>query len=340
MLIWFDGFDYIEAGNTNTSLLETLGWWNTGDMYVISGGRFGGNCLGRTGNPDNASTVAQVLKSTYAAGYLGQAINWGIGAQFSFFDVANATDQVVVSFQNYGVVQATLADGTTRSSAPNSWVPNTWQYVEAYCSIGTGTAGALIVKVNGATVLNLPNVPTQKTAAASFGGFHWFSPGGTGQAIDDCYFCDPTGDAPYNSFLGNVRVQALLPAGAGGSTEWTPSGSDPNWQSATNTNVDDTLYVTDGTVGQEDLYTVAASIGAVTVLGVQARGAYRQDDATQRSAQTIVMSGSSAATTTAVPCSEGYTMQTDGPWITDPATSSGWLPAAVNGLQIGPKVAA
>jgi hypothetical protein len=341
MLIWFDGFDYLNGnGNASAALLDTLGWWNNSGMAPQTGGRFGGNCLGQIGNPVNWHGVTQVLKASYAAGYLGQALYAGIGAQFSFFDVAGNNDQVVISFQNYGVVQATLGDGTTQSSAPNSWFPAIWQYVEAYCSVGAGTAGSLIVKINGATVLNLPAIATQKTANASFGGFRWYEPGSTTMQIDDVYFCDPTGAAPYNSFLGNVRVQALLPAGAGSSTQWTPSGSEPNWQSATNTNVDDTLYVTDGTAGQEDLYAVAASIGAVAVLGVQARAAYRQDDATQRSAQTILMSGSSAAATTAVPCSQSYAMQTDGPWTTDPATGSGWLPAAVNAVQIGPKVAA
>lgn len=320
--------------------METLGWWDNVGMYPQSPGRFGGCCMTRVGPPSGGHSVSHILNSTYEAGYLGQAILFDIGINFSFYDAVGGNDQVVVTFLNYGIVQVTLGDGTTRSSAPNSWVPDTWQYVEAYCSIGTGTAGAVVVKVNGTTVLNLPNVPTQKTANASFGGFRWNMITEANLSIDDIYFCDPTGAAPYNNFLGNVRVQALLPAGAGSSTQWMPSGSEPNWQSATNTNVDDTLYVVDGTVGQEDLYTVQASIGAVTVLAVQARGAYRQDDATQRSAQTILMSGSSAATTAAMACSQSYTMQTDGPFTTDPATGSGWLPAAVNGLQIGPKVAA
>ncbi len=155
---------------------------------------------------------------------------------------------------------------------------------------------------------------------AGFGGFRWFTPGGVGMQIDDLTFCDSTGSAPYDGFLGNVRVQALLPAGAGASTQFTPStGSDPNWQCAANLAISDAAlcFRCDGRAGgslhrhRRD----RRGDGA----GRPGRGAYRQDDATQRSAQNLLKSGTSFATTAAVACNQSYAFQTDGPFTADPA---------------------
>ena len=41
--------------------------------------------------------------------------------------------------------------------------------------------------------------------------------------IDDLYICDGTGSAPHNTFLGDCRVDTLLPTADGTAQQWTPS---------------------------------------------------------------------------------------------------------------------
>lgn len=77
---------------------------------------------------------------------------------------------------------------------------------------------------------------------------------------DDLYICDGTvGDAdnPNNDFLGDGRVEAVLPGGAGNYAQFTPSAG-ANWQ-----NVDDaapdgnTTYNASSTVGNIDTFAMA-----------------------------------------------------------------------------------
>ncbi len=108
-LIWYDGFDYIQAtGADQSTLLETLGYWNNSGFAPLAGGRFGGNCLGLVGNPLNAKAVTKIFSASYGAGFLGMAVSAGIGASFSFFDTSGAADQIYFTLQNYGVVSAYL----------------------------------------------------------------------------------------------------------------------------------------------------------------------------------------------------------------------------------------
>lgn len=340
-LICFDGFDY----TTNSNFLNSLGYYDTGGAAIIAGGgRFGGNCLSIA--PAYPGSPTRVFAAGFAQAFVGFAVNAAVNTlTVGFVDTNNNSNyQCYLTFNDYGQISAYNGNGTLLgSSSINAWLPGTWCYCEIKPVIAGGTSGSLQVRINGAVVLTLPNVNTQHPTSTSstFNGIRWAAGDYANPRIDDFYMCDPTGAAPYNSYLGNVRVQAVLPAAAGSLTQFLKSSTSlANWQCAINQNVDDTLYVYSATVGNEDLYTVSASIGAVTIYGVQIRGAYRQDDATQRSAQTLLKSGSTFATTAVVPCNQAYAFQTDGPFIVDPNTGASWTPSAVNSLQIGPKVAA
>jgi hypothetical protein len=337
-LKYFDGFDYLNSANG--AVLTSLGYYGNPSISV-GNGRFGGNAL----SIGYSGYVAKTLGVNITTGFVGFALNLAYGglATFGIGDVTNGTaPQFTVQFNTYGVIGIYDSNGILRgSSSINAWLLNTWAYIEVGFTIAGGTAGSVTVRVNGAVVVTVPGLLTQASSNGWGNTLLWTNPARSNYYVDDLYVNDNSGAAPYNSFLGNVRVQAVLPAAAGSLTQFLKSSTSlSNWQCAINQNCDDTLYVYSATVGNEDLYIVSASIGAVTIYGVQVRGCYRQDDATQRSAQTLLKSGSTFATTAVVPCNQTYAFQTDGPWIVDPNTGASWLPSAVNALQIGPKVAA
>ena len=99
-----------------------------------------------------------------------------------------------------------------------------------------------------------------------------------------------------------------------------------------------TSYVYDATVNDADLYAIA-SIGGVpsNVVAVTTRGFFSKSDAGARGAQVQLKSGATTAGSTPTLLSNtfGWLYRTD---VTDPATGSAWTGAAVDALQIGPKV--
>ena len=193
----------------------------------------------------------------------------------------------------------------------------------------------------GVRPLTLTSIKTQASGNA------WFTTvtlgtsqnlSGTPSTFDDMYLCDNSGGAPFNSFLGDVRVQFLPPAGAGALTQFTPSnGSLANWQCAENTNVDDTLYVSSVASGNEDDYSLAPNANTSTILAVRVRTAARMDSGTQRYLTPTLTSGATKSTGTAVAMATAqiYTWQVGPNFLTNPNTGVSWTYSQVNAITVG-----
>src|SRR5262245_56180486 len=82
-----------------------------------------------------------------------------------------------------------------------------WFYMEMKVTIHD-TAGAVVVRIDGQTVLNLTNQDT-RNGGTGFCNSIQFICGNVGSAymsynLDDFYICDTAGSAPFNDFLGDV----------------------------------------------------------------------------------------------------------------------------------------
>ena len=186
------------------------------------------------------------------------------------------------------------------------------------------------VRVNETVVLSMVSANTSYRGSTGVDqlGFNY------NVVVDDFYICDNTG-ASLNNFLGNTRVPAQLPNGAGASTQWTPTGSASfNWQLASNPYMDDSSYVSCGTPGDIDLYTLSPVANSPLVMAVQSIVVARQDDSGQRQIKSVIQSGSAQADGAVVNTSGSYAGHTD-IFISDPNTSSSWTYGAVNALQVG-----
>ena len=319
-LIKCAGFDYLTP-LAPTSALASLGFTNA---TILPGqGRAGGGCakLGQINLPARLGTF-----------YCGFAIENPSGVTINFNDSTKGTN-FSLKFTSAGAITVTPQYSSNPvSSAPMAVVPgNVWQYVEVYGVIAA-TGGAVTVRVNETVVLSLVSANTQDSGST---GVDQLDFGSLGNAIvDDVYICDNSG-ASLNNFLGNTRVPAQTPNGAGASTQWTPTGSaSANWQLASNPYMDDSSYVSCSTANDIDLYTLSPVANAPQILAVQSIVVARQDDSGQRQVKSVIQSGSVQATGAVVNTNATYAAHTD-IFATDPNTGGSWTYAAVNALQVG-----
>jgi hypothetical protein len=254
---------------------------------------------------------------------------------------AGLTQHLSLRLQSNGSIKLHLGDGGTvlATSAAAMLTSGPWFFLEISATVAD-SGGRCIVKVNGATAIDFTgdtkNGGTNSTldcvrfAAATNGAEN------NNTYYDDLYICDGLGSV-NNDFLGDVRVQTLLPTGAGSSTQFTPS-TGSNWD-----NVNDVPYVagtynSDSTSGHRDTYAMSdLMVGTGTIFGVQDNILALKSDAGAANIKAALKSGSTvyydsdAALGTSL---AGFQAVRE----IDPATSAVWNPTNVNAIEFGAEV--
>lgn len=361
------------SGSTIWTLMEEEGWFlqsNAGDGFLVNNstlvtGRFGTgqrialDTSGAAGIAWNRA-IRPINAHNSGFGYVGCSLrvegNNGstTGVQIGVFDAVNNAYLIVVSFEVNGVVRVYRGGGLNTggtllgASEANAYLTSVDYDVEIAFKVNS-TTGEVQVKVNtggvaaspSGPVIHLVNVNTQPGSNAYFDSIFF----GWDRGLDrpDVHF--KIGDLRYyddqgsinNAFLGTSRVQTLLTAGAGATTDFSISGAATNWQGAQNQNVDDTKYVFDPTTGQYDLYTFQPLVNSPTVFGVQILTFVRQDDVTQRTYKNRISSGGTIADGAAYLTAQSYSGDHD-IFELDPHTGIQFTGAGVNALQGGPLV--
>jgi hypothetical protein len=350
-----DGFDYLPAASTVTTQMLKGRWYSAGSdtPLTASNTAFGyGNSLfyfGGYSNPSHLVTPIGV-QTTFTVGkrVLVGAAHSAYGA-LTFVDAVNGITQFSVSWGQFGLIKVWRgAPGTgvlLISSAVGAVVDESWFFLEVQGTLGTST-GAVEVRVNTVPIITLVSANTKAgsrnafdcvgiyaSALPGFGGFVSFY-------VDDLYGLDGTGGV-NTTFLGNARIKALPTIGAGGHTGLSIGGSAPaatNWQSVQNKELTDAQYVFSATAGDYDLYAIDPQVNAPTVFGLQARGSWRQDDATQRVSRNLLkISGGSLIEGADNYLYQTYAVHSD-IYDLNPDTGLGWTQAQVNALQLGGKI--
>ena len=316
-LIKCAGFDYLTP-LAPASALASLGF--TGATMLPGQGRAGGGAakLGNINLPARLGTF-----------YCGFALADPSGVTIYFNDSTQGTN-FTLSLSTAGAITCTPASGNAVSSLPMAVIPGAvWQYIEVYGVIAN-TGGAVTVRVNENVVLSMVSADTCYRTSTGVDQIQF----NYNVIVDDFYICDNSG-ASLNNFLGNTRVPAQFPNGTGASTQWTPTGSASfNWQLASNPYMDDSSYVSCGTPGDIDLYTLSPVANSPQVMAVQSIVVARQDDSGQRQIKSVIQSGSAQATGAVVNTSGSYAGHCD-IFVSDPNTGSSWTYGAVNALQVG-----
>jgi hypothetical protein len=156
-------------------------------------------------------------------------------------------------------------------------------------------------------------------------------------SIDDLYVCNALGTS-NNTFLGDVRVQTVLPSGAGSSTQLAPTGSANNWQNVSEVPYNNATYNASSTAGQIDLYTLGdLTAGTTGVYATQSVAHMQKSDAGTANVKVAIKSG---ATTYYDPTQSlgstvtAYTAVRE----TNPATAAAWTVSEVNSVEAGVEV--
>jgi hypothetical protein len=210
----------------------------------------------------------------------------------------------------------------------------------------SNTVGAISGRINGAPALNIVGgtaADTQNTSLTQWTGIALGvldAPNNINAAkntdFDDLYVLDGSGPAPWNAFLGDVRVDASYPTGPGTTTQWSPSAA-PNWSCVNETPPnDDSSFVETMTAGAIDTFHVPDAPAGAIIYGVQHCIAMKKTDAGSGSAAPIIRhsnlhyQGPTISPTTVY----GYGINII---PTIPGTPDPWTEAAFNSAEFGYK---
>lgn len=229
--------------------------------------------------------------------------------------------------------------GTLLATGTQPLAAGQWNYIELSVTI-SDTVGEVHVRLNGSPTDEVSYVGDTKNGGTATTVDRVDFYGGTSNTfLADVYILDDTGPT-HNNFLGDVVVRTLSPSGNGTYSQLLGSdgNSTDNYLLADEHPYSGTDYSGSATVGQKDAYAMAdLPAGISTVYAVQINGMMMKSDATLAQSRLLLRSGGTDyagitrnLTTTPTGYYELYTQ--------DPATSSAWTPAGVNGLEAGMEV--
>lgn len=278
--------------------------------------------------------------------YIGFALNVrnAPGGNYAslFALVDSSTTQVNLLYNNSGRFWFTRNGTTigTMSALPFSFL--TWHWIQCKVVIDPA-AGIIELKVDGNFFIQASGLNTRATGNSYATQFRFGDPGGivsNSKWLDDLWVFDGEGSQNNTYPSGDRKIICKLPSANGTLNQWTPNGAASNYLCVTETPPnDDTSYVGDATVGDQDRYTFPA-ISAASVDAVAVNLRAEKDDANTRSLRAVVKSGATVADNgTDFPMPQGYDYF-QGIFETDPNTGSAWTVAAVNAAEFGVKVTA
>jgi hypothetical protein len=330
-LLLVDGFEHYATAD----LLKKWLSLNGAPTIVPNAGRRGGGAFYLYGGysyyygGNRVYATASTLKTS--SGYAGRY-------PVQLFD--GATAQIGIEFQTDGSLKVYRGYGSAvlATSAAGVIPSNSYVYLEIKATIHP-TAGAVEVRVNGATVVSVSGVNTRATSNSSVNGFGIYGISSP-TYVADLYVCDGTGST-NNDFLGDVRIDTLYPNGDGTYSQFTPSTGTTHCTLVDEATPNSTDYNDGLAVGDRDSYTFTnlAALASQTIYGVQINAAVQKDDAGAKSVATMARSGSTNTdgSSKALSTSQMYVSDI---YEFDPNTATAWTETSVNAAEFGVKVTA
>lgn len=317
---------------------------NSGFSIGAGLGRFGTSALVCGGSSGTKSFTYAVspAKQTLIIGFAYLHIT-AVGARGTCYLLDGATTHMMLAVNASGQFYLSRAGSVTLATGSAVLIPDVYYWLELRVKVDDA-AGEYELRVNGVTDIGpVTGADTRNAAAAQITAVSWQSPGNItgGSRFDDIYVCDTLGGAA-DTFLGEIRVQALLPNGNGASSVFV--GNDGNStdnyllvdEAAPNS---DTDYVEANTVGDKDTYAYGNLVStAGTVYGVQVLPFAEKTDAGARSIVSVARSGGTEVDSAAKALLNTYGYLPD-IRMTKPGGGA-WSVSDINAAEFGVKVSA
>lgn len=330
-LRFLDSFDHYATGD----LLEK--WTENNGAQIAAGqGRRGTACVQMSNG-----TLRKALEDqpTWIVGVATHFAGLPSGASaVAVLAVRDAlTTQMDLRVNLDGMLSVTRNGTVLATSGAFRLSASVYYYLELLVTIHP-SAGVVRVAVDGTTRIALTNVNTQATANSAANEL--LLAGVTAlsyTSFDDLYLCDGTG-AVNKAFLGDCRVDLLLPNADGFYNAWIPSTAGPHYALVDETpSTDDTDYLSSTTNGAREShhFTAMPVLPNPQIYGIQHGAVMRKDNAGLQQIRGLIKSGATTqASATLVTLANTYAWY-GSIWETNPETGTAWTPAAVDGLEAG-----
>jgi len=347
-LLFLDSFDSY-ASNADLATRWTVSAGGAGDISYATVGRNGiGKALKHT---DDSNYIQRLIGSNEAVlfcGFAFKADDFTSGSAVSLFSLFDSvTEQCGLALFDSQPYFYRSNLNAVLGAATRAFRAGKWYYVEIKMTVTSslGVAG-MILKVNGETWIQLDSGNSQDSANAYADSFmlgNWHN-NHTDMYYDDFYILNPTGAAPYNTFLGNVQIESIRPNGNGTTSNFTGSDADStdNYLHIDEVDPDgDTSYLESEAVGDIDLHTLGSLVGGVpqTIFGVQSVLVARKTSSGSRTGRHVLRTGASNYTGSSFSPEESF-LGFEEVWEENPDTVLPWVEADITGLESGIKVQA
>ncbi|MEW5790059.1 MAG: hypothetical protein ACOY4L_12180 [Pseudomonadota bacterium] len=214
-----------------------------------------------------------------------------------------------------------------------------WHYVELQVTQGTSN-GVLSVRINGILAIQLTAQNTIQGGGQLLTAFVGAVPGQPCPVtvdVDDLYIADTSGTI-NNTFLGDVRVDALQAQADGSMNQWTVDGAASAWQAVSD--ADESTSIRAATAGLRQSFDVEALpvMATPAIHGVQVTMLARKTDAGLGKVKGLVVSGPQSATSVDIVLQEQLAWHT-ALFERNPNGNVQWTEGAFNAAEFGVEAA-
>jgi hypothetical protein len=231
-----------------------------------------------TGPSSDTSYARKVCRVSHATQGVALAI-WfdslpaeNNAAAIQFRDFANA-EQVTIYFQSAGAVSAYRGGTLLGNSAVDVFVAGAWNHFEFKVTI-SDTVGAIEVRINEFTRLNLTGIDTKNTSLTEIS--QWVIGELSGSAltashfyVDDVVPWDTDNTDPNNTvvdWVGDCKVGAHLPIADTAEADWAKSSGVTGYTLIDDTTVNDADYIStaaDGDISDFDITALPGNVAEI-----------------------------------------------------------------------------
>lgn len=251
--------------------MALLGFWGFDDAVAEPGASNGKGTTGRAGGVGSSSanvvnlSIPNASEIFFGIAYKLSSNVSGIMCKL----VEGAITHLQLGFNATNQITITNGSGTVLATSTATVDLTSWPYIEVHVVIAD-TGGSCEVRANETAIVSYTG-DTRNGGTGVVNQITWQRPASAVINLDDGYALDTTGSAPYNTYLGDIKVLALLPSGDGDSSGWLGSDGNSTNNSLLVDEADSSMtdYVAASVSGTLDLYVMADVPAGYDVLAIQ-----------------------------------------------------------------------